>query len=235
MSLVRLTGLMAIVLGLGQVVAAAAPPAQSTAKPAAAASTPPPATRPPLLFKEEWREPPFTGERTDENQRFIPSVVTNPNLEVKLYGSDAKVVRAARHEGRIDLWTGLAASPVAVMLRDKRNYVDLTGLARLRWMVRTNAIHTLYPVVKLADGTLIVGNRGISTNDEFYQVEVSFMGMRWYKLDPAKLVVMAEVEHPDLKKVDEVGLATLAAGGGHGIAGSANLSGVELFATAVPR
>ena len=61
MSLVRLTGLMAVVLGLGQVVAAAAPPAQSTAKPAAAASTPPPATRPPLLFKEEWREPPFTG------------------------------------------------------------------------------------------------------------------------------------------------------------------------------
>jgi len=28
---------------------------------------------------------------------------------------------------------------------------------------------------------------------------------------------------------------TLAPGGGHGIAGSANFSGVELFATAVPR
>ena len=65
-------------------------------------------------------------------------------------GQTRKVIRAAQHEGRIDLWTGMATSPVAVTLRDKRNYVDLTGLARLRWMVRTNAIHTLYPVVKLA-------------------------------------------------------------------------------------
>ncbi len=46
----------------------------------------------------------------------------------------------------------MATSPVAVTLRDKRNYVDLTGLARLQWMVRTNAIHTLYPVVKLPTG-----------------------------------------------------------------------------------
>jgi catechol 2,3-dioxygenase-like lactoylglutathione lyase family enzyme len=208
-------------------------PASASAAPAA--STPPPVTRPALLFKEDWREPPYTGERTDENQRFVPSVVTNPNLEARLYGTDAKVIRAARHEGRIDLWTGMTTSPVAITLRDKRNYLDLTGLARLRWMVRTNAIHTLHPVVKLADGKLLVGNRAISTGDEFYQVEVSFVGMRWYTLDPVKVVVMAEVERPDLSKVDEVGLATLAPGGGHGTAGSANLSGVELFAAAVPR
>ena len=35
--------------------------------------------------------------------------------------------------------------------------------------------------------------------------------------------------------VDEVGLAMLSPGGGHGIAGSANLSTVELFAYPVPR
>ena len=62
-------------------------------------------------------------------------------------------------------------------LRDKRNYLDLTGLARLRWIVRTNAIHTLYPVVKLADGMLAVGSRGISTDGEFVQVEIAFSGM----------------------------------------------------------
>ncbi|HEY6510270.1 MAG TPA: VOC family protein, partial [Vicinamibacterales bacterium] len=112
-----------------------APPASASAAPAA--STPPPVTRPALLFKEDWREPPYTGERTDENQRFVPSVVTTPNLEARLYGTDAKVIRAARHEGRIDLWTGMTTSPVAITLRDKRNYLDLTGLARLRWMVRT--------------------------------------------------------------------------------------------------
>ena len=201
----------------------------------AGAAPPPPAAQPPLLFKEEWREPPYQGERDDVNQRFTPSVVTNDRLEAKLYGPDAHVIRAAQHEGRIDLWTGLATSPVAVTLRDKRNYVDLTGLARLRWMVRTNAIHTLYPVVKLADGTMIVGNRGISTDGEFLQVEVAFGGMKWFKLDPAKVVVTSEVLNPNLGKVDEVGLVTLAPAGGHGIAGSANFSTVELFAKAVPR
>ncbi len=194
-----------------------------------------PATRPPLLFKEEWRLPRHDGPGTDENLRFKPEVVTNERIEARLYGPDAVVVRAAEHEGRIDLWNGLATSPVAVTLRDKRNYLDLTGLARLRWMVRTNAIHTLYPIVRLADGTLAAGNRAISTDGEFLEVEIAFTGMRWYKLDPQKLVVQPEIKSPDLSKVDEVGLVSLQPGGGHGIAGSFNLSTVELFAKTTPR
>jgi hypothetical protein len=59
--------------------------------------------------------------------------------------------------------------------------------------------------------------------------------MKWFKLDPQKIVVMTEVKSPDLSKVDEVGVASLAPGGGHGIAGSFNLSTVELFAKAVAR
>jgi hypothetical protein len=191
--------------------------------------------RPPLLFSEPWKLPPHTGEQTDENMRFTPAVVTNPRLEAKLYGIDAKVVRAAVHEDRIDLWNGMAASPVAVTLRDRRNFVDLTDPARLRWIVRTNAIHMLHPVVRLADGRLIIGDRGINTAGEFLTVEVAFTNMRWYALDPVKVTVGTEVRSPDLSKVDEVGLAMLAPGGGHGIAGSANLSNVDLFAYPVPR
>ena len=226
-------GRTALVFGLA--IWASAAFAQQTSGRGGAAPAPPPATRPPLLFKEEWKLPPHVGQPDDENMRFTPEVVANPNLEGKLYGPDSRVVRAAQHEGRIDLWTGMTTSPVAVTLRDKRNYLDLTGLARLRWMVRTNAIHTLHPVVKLADGTFIVGDRAISTAGEFLEVEVAFIGMRWYRLDPVKVVVMTEVKDPNLGRVDEVGLATLAPGGGHGIAGSANLSTVEVFAKAVPR
>ena len=225
---------MLIVLGLALLASPALAQQAPAGRPQPAAA-PPPAAPPPLLFKESWREPPYEGERTDVNQRFTPYVVTNDKIEAKLYGTDSKVIRAAQHEGRIDLWTGMSTSPVAVTLRDKRNYVDLTGLARLRWIVRTNAIHTLYPVVKLADGTMIVGSRGISTDGEFLQVDVAFGGMNWFKLDPAKVVVLAPVENPDLKKVDEVGLASLAPAGGHGIAGSANFSTVELYAKPVPR
>src|SRR5262245_38381366 len=193
------------------------------------------AERPPLLFKEDWKMPKHEGAATDENTRFSPDVVTNDRIEAKLYGPGSAPVRAAEHEGRVDLWNGLATSPMAVTLRDKRSYVDLTGLARLRWIVRTNAIHTLYPVVKFADGTLAIGNRAITTDGEFVQVEIAFTGMKWYTLDPQKMIVMREVMKADLSKVDEVGMASLAPGGGHGIAGSFNLSTVELFAKAVPR
>ena len=193
------------------------------------------APRPGLLFREDWRTPPHEGAATDENMRVTPAVLGNARLELKLYGRDAQAVIAAEHEGRVDLWTGLTTAPVAVTLRDKSGYLDLTGLARLRWIVRTTAIHTLYPVVKLADGTLLVGNRGVSTDGEFIQVEVAFGGMRWYKLDPAKVVVTSEVKNPDLSRVDELGFSSLAPAGGHGIAGSANLSTVELYAKAVPR
>jgi len=209
--------------------------AQTGTAPAPGTQKPGMAPRPPLLFSEPWRLPPHTGEQTDENMRVTPAVVTNPRLEVKLYGPDASVVRAAVHEERIDLWNGMASSPVAVTLRDRRNYLNLADPARLRWILRTNAIHLLHPVVKLADGRLLVGDRGITTHGEFLTLEVAFTGMRWYGLDPGKVVVLAEVFNPNLRMVDEVGLAMLAPGGGHGIAGSANLSTVELFAHPVPR
>jgi hypothetical protein len=209
--------------------------AQTRPAPAPGTQKPGMTPRPPLLFSEPWRLPPYTGEQTDENMRVTPAVVTNARVEVTLYGPDAKVIRAAVHEERIDLWNGMTSSPTAVTLRDRVNYVDLTDAARLRWIVRTNAIHLLHPVVKLADGRLIVGDRAITTHGEFLSVEIAFSGMRWYALDPIKVVVLTEVLNPDLRKVDEVGLAMLSPGGGHGIAGSANLSTVELFAQPVPR
>jgi hypothetical protein len=89
--------------------------------------------------------------------------------------------------------------------------------------------------VRLADGRLIVGDRGISTHGEFLQLDIAFSNMRWYGLDPAKVVVLTEVRNPDLSRVDEVGVATLSPGGGHGIAASANFSHVDLFAYPVPR
>lgn len=209
--------------------------AQNGQKPTPTTQKPGMAPRPPLLYSEVWKLPPYTGEQTDENTRFTPAVVTNPQLSVTLHGRDASVVRAAVHEERVDLWNGMTKSPVAITIRDQRNYVDLTGAARMRWIMRTNAIHTLNPVVKLSDGRLIVGDRTITTDGEFLTMEIAFIGMRWYLLDPAAVLVGTEVLNPNLKMVDEVGLAMLMPGGGHGIAGSANLSNVELFAYPVAR
>ena len=58
----------------------------------------------------------------------------------------------------VHLWTGLCATPCAVALRDRNNYGDLTGLARIRWVTKTSGFHLVRPIVKLADGTWLVGD-----------------------------------------------------------------------------
>jgi len=195
----------------------------------------PPATRPALLFKEEWKQPPYTGALNDENRRATQDAITNPRLELKLYGTDARNTGVYNHEGRFDLWTGVVSSPAAIMLRDKTSYADLTGLARLRAIVRTLGLHVIHPAVKLADGTYLAGSRSIDTEGEFIQTEVAFGGMRWHKLEPQKVVTTVEVKNPDLTRVDEIGFVDLAPGGGHGIAGAFNVSALELYAKPVPR
>ena len=192
-------------------------------------------TRPALMFKETWKQPPYTGQLNDENRRATQDAITNSALELKLYGAAAKDVGVYAHEGRMDLWNGVVKSPVAIMLRDRTSYADLTGLARLRAVVRTMGLHVIYPVVKIADGSYVAGSRGVNTDGDFLEVEVAFGGMRWHKFDPATATTSAEVKNPDLTKVDEIGFVDLAPGGGHGVSGAFNLSTVELFAKPVAR
>ena len=198
-------------------------------------AAPPPATRPALLFKEEWKQPPYTGTLNDENRRATQDAITHPRLELKLYGTDARNVGVYNHEGRFDLWSGVVTSPVAITVRDRSSYADITGLARLRAIVRTLGLHVIHPVVKLADGTYLAGSRSIDTEGEFLSTEVAYGGMRWHKVDPQKVVTGVEVKNPDLTKVDELGFVDLAPGGGHGISGAFNVSTLELYAKPVPR
>jgi len=191
--------------------------------------------RPPLLFREEWKQPPYTGQLNDQNRRVTQDAVTNSTLELKLYGPDAQDLTVYVHEGRHDLWTGLVTSPIAATLRDKTSYFDLTGLARLQWIVRTQGLHVLHPVAKLADGTLLAGSHTDATEGEYIEREISFANQHWFKLDPQKVVTTVEVKNPDLSKVDEIGFVDLMPGGGHGVAGWSNVSVVQLFAKRSPR
>jgi hypothetical protein len=59
--------------------------------------------RPPLLFRETWKEPantnighatPEAQKRDDENRMVTQNNLTNPDLELKLYGPESKMVAA---------------------------------------------------------------------------------------------------------------------------------------------
>lgn len=199
-------------------------------------------TTPPLLFKEQWQQAAAavgvpTSPRRSQNKYWLASqaAVTNPGLEVKFYGPDAGNITVYIHEGRADLWTGLTGSPVAVTLRHRDNYIDLRGLARVRAILRTGNLHTLHPVVRLADGSLLAGSHRIDTDGQFLQTEVSFENLRWYALEAATLGVKAQAMKVDLSRVDEVGFVDLAPAGGHGSSGWANISSIEVYARAVRR
>lgn len=224
------------VLALAAAAALALPTVSLVAQAPAQESTPP------LLFKETWKQVDAavgvpTSPRRSANKYWLASqmAVTSPKLELKLYGADAKNLTVYLHEGRFDLWTGLVGSPVAVLLKDRANFIDLTGLARVRAIVRTGNLHRLNPVIRLADGTLAAGDHAIDTRGEFLQVEVSYPNQRWYTLEPDTLAVKGTIAKVDLARVDEVGFVDLAAAGGHGNSGWANISSIEVYAQPVRR
>jgi hypothetical protein len=210
--------------------------------PAAPAAAQPQETTPPLLFKEIFQQVDAgkgvpTSPRRSNNQYWLAgqSAVTNPNVELKLYGTEAKNITVYLHEGRADLWTGLAGSPVAVLLKDRRNFMDLTGLARVRAILRTGNLHTLHPAIRLTDGTMVAGHQRIDTDAQFVQVEVSFLNQRWFVVESDTLAVKGAAMKVDLARVDEVGFVDLAPAGGHGNSGWANISWIEVYAKPVAR
>src|SRR5438876_11518730 len=99
------------------------------------------AVTPPLLFREVWQQPPHTGPLNDENRRITQQAVTNSDLELRLYGTDARNIQVTEHNGIPDLWTGFTTSPVALTLRHKHALLDLLGVTRMRERARLEHLH----------------------------------------------------------------------------------------------
>jgi hypothetical protein len=92
------------------------------------------------------------------------------------------------------------------------------------------------PVVKLADGTWLVGDQTTGPSVDFNVADVSIADVRWIKLDMARVVAVGNwIEHPDLTRVDEVGFADLMPGSGHGAGGYVNVGRIEVYGRPVKR
>jgi hypothetical protein len=194
-----------------------------------------PARRPALFFKEEWGQTEKGGEHPTG-----PESVTNPNLELKLYGPTGKEVLLTGAKGDdnnpIHLWTGMCTSPCAIALRDKNNMADLTGLARLRWTTKMSGFHQVRPIVKLADGRWLVADRADGTVADWRVSEINFSELKWLVLDIEKVVTKGNfVANVDLSKVDEIGYVDLIPGSGHGAGGWSDVGAIEVYANAVKR
>jgi len=194
-----------------------------------------PARRPGLFFREEWGQTEKGGEHPTG-----PESVTNSNLELKLYGTTGKEVLLTGAKGDdnnpIHLWTGMCTTPCAIALRDKNNMADLSGLARIRWVTKMSGLHQVHPIVKLADGTWLVGDKGDGSITDWRTSEINFSDLRWLRLDIDKVVTKGNfVANVDLSKVDEIGYVDLMPGSGHGPGGWSDVGAIEVYANAVKR
>jgi hypothetical protein len=193
-----------------------------------------PAARPALVIKEEWKQTAAGGEHP-----FAAEDVSNANLDFKVYGvktEDLLLTGTGRDGDPIHLWTGLCPTACAITLRDKANYVDLTGLARIRWNTKVSGFHQVRPVIKLADGTLLVGSRAEEPRADYLFNEFAISEVRWLRLDPDKVQTKGDfVANPDLSKVDEIGFADLTPGSGHGAGGWVDVGEIDVYGKAVPR
>jgi hypothetical protein len=201
---------------------------------------------PPLFFKEAW-------QLTGPPHAIAPGevVVANPNLEFRLYGPSAtasdpnKRIWISGPPGPPNIWTGMCTTPFAATLRDKNNYVDLTGLAKVRWTTRASGFHAVRPLIKLMDGTFLVGDHAEASTTTFLESEFAFAGLRWMKLDINRIVTIGRygpvgeasnwADAPDLSKVDEVGFVDLMPGSGHGSGGYVNVASFEVYGRPVKR
>jgi hypothetical protein len=157
-----------------------------------------------------------------------------------VYGPSAKellLTGAVTDENNpIHIWTGMCTTPCAVALRHKTHTADLSGLARLRWNTKVSGFHQIRPIVKLADGTWLVGDRTDGTVRDWLFTEFSFGDVRWLRLDIARAVTTGTVlDKVDLSKVDEIGFVDLMPGSGHGQGGWVDVAQIEVYANSAPR
>jgi hypothetical protein len=114
--------------------------------------------------------------------------------------------------------------------------MDLTGKAKIRWYMKTSGFHEIRPVLKLADGTWMIGDHVDADTIDYRQSEFYPSGVKWLKLDITKVQTKGTLlDKVDLTRIDEIGFADLTPGSGHGTGGYSDMGWIEVYGKAVKR
>jgi hypothetical protein len=199
-------------------------------------------TAPVLLFTMTLQN----GPRVPLSQ----SAVMTPNVDLRLYGDGANIIVATGAGPNLPrLFFGLCKGPCGFTLRDRSTLFDLRGRARMTFTTIVSGFHRVRPLVKLADGTLLIGDQAEGSVADYHQYTISFSECRWLRLDPVRGVTLGSwVQNPDLSRVEEVGYFDVIPGSGAWtealpvekqppppVGGWIAVSAFELWGIAVPR
>lgn len=189
-----------------------------------------PADRPPLFFREDFRETPAATPITQEH-------LTNPKLLLALYGPGKDGMKKSHHDTPADdpfyIWDGTCEGNCAATLREKNSYADLTGQSKIQWRTKQSGFRRLHLILKLAAGTWLVSEPVEHASTDWRESEMVLQDLRWRRLDIRTLVEGAEVQRPDLGRVDEIGWSTLMTGGN--TPASSRVDWIAIYGRAVPR
>jgi hypothetical protein len=204
-----------------------------------------------LIFREDFRENKGGEVQLSQN------AITNPNVELKVYGPGSKPGNANQsglllsyeedtvHPGKMEsyIFTGVVEASWGLMLKDKNNYMDLRDTARLIWRTRARSLHELRVLVKLTDGTMWASDYTERLSTYMHESEVFFGDiLRWRQINPETMEeARAKPGEPlwktnlDLSRVDEIGFSDLMAGAGHGTQGNVSVDWIEVYGNPVKR
>ena len=207
------------------------------------AQTPQGAQYPAVFLREDWRLAdglPNINKPEEPEHAIVQADVANANLDLRLYGDKAGLtsVKQPYNSDITYVMTLLCSSNCAVALRDKRNDVDLSGLATIRWRTKITGFHLLHPIVKLADGTWLVGDHATPDSTDWIESDIQLADVRWRMLDIDNVVEGKGgkwVENPNLSRVEEIGFTDLMRGAGHGGGGGSRIDWIQVSGKAVPR
>jgi len=214
-----------------------APPSRATSP---GANT---AVYPPVFFREDWkfdRSAPNVNDEREPEHLIVPTDVSNANLEVHVWGDKAgmRAVLQPYNKDITYVMSLLTTSNWAVTLRDKNNDVDLTGLSMWTWRTRESGFRLLRPIIKLANGTWLIGDKTAGLSNDFVQSEFLVGDVRWRTLDIENVVEGREArweENVDLSRVEEIGFTDLMRGAGHGSGGGSRIDWIQVTGKPVPR
>jgi hypothetical protein len=178
---------------------------------------------PGVIAQQRPAAPPAAPEllfrMTLQNETRLPltqNAVTTPNVDLQLYGDGRNIVVATGQGDRFPrLFFGLCKGPCGFTLRDRSNAFDLTGRASMRLTTIVSGFHRVRPLIKTADGTLLIADQAEGSTADYHQYDISFSDCRWLRLDPSRGVTLGGTwVTPDLSRVDEVGYFDVIPGSG---------------------
>ncbi|MCC6341592.1 MAG: hypothetical protein IT166_05305 [Bryobacterales bacterium] len=186
--------------------------------------------RPGLFFREDWKETPAATPITQAH-------VASPDLILSLHGPGKAGLKKSHHDKPADdpyyVWSGTAEANWAVSLRHASKDVDLRGLAKIRWRTKQAGFRYLRPILRLADGTWLIGDAADGPSSDWREREFPISDIRWRLLDIATIVEGKWADHPDLSRVTEIGFTDLMRGGQSGAC--SRLDWIEVHGLPVPR